>query len=61
MQTKDINEQIKWAQINNDVLRSLENPRMAYWVAVGICVAMIACAVIGVGYVCTTGQGTLDL
>src|SRR3569623_632826 len=61
MQTKDINEDIKWAQINKDVLRSIENPRPAYWVAVAVCVAMIACAVTAVAYVYTVGQGVLDL
>lgn len=61
MQTKDINEQIKWAQINKDVLSSMENPRMAYWVAVAVCIAMIACAAASVAYVYTTGQGVLDL
>src|SRR3569623_1404412 len=61
MQTKDINEDIKWAQINKAVLRSIENPRLAYWVAVAVCVAMIACAVTAVAYVYTTGQGVLDL
>lgn len=61
MQTKDINEDIKWAQINKDVLRSMENPRPAYWVAVGVCLAMIACAVMAVAYVYVDGQGVLDL
>jgi len=61
MQTKDINEQIKWAQINKDVLTSLENPRMAYWVAVGICVAMIACAVVAEVYQYQMGIGVAAL
>ena len=43
---KDINEQIKWAQINADVLRSMENPRKAYWITFFICIAMVACAVV---------------
>ena len=29
---KDINEEISWAQINEDVLSSLERPRPLYWV-----------------------------
>jgi hypothetical protein len=29
---KDINEDIAWAQINEDVLRSLERPRPLFWV-----------------------------
>lgn len=61
MQTKDINEQIKWAQINKDVLRSLENPRMGYWVAVGVCLAMISCAVVAEIYQYRIGIGTADL
>ena len=43
---KDINEQIAWAKINTDVLKSMENPRPAYWVTLGVCFAMIACAVV---------------
>ena len=42
MQTKDINEDIKWAQINKDVLRSMENPRMGYWIAVAVSLCMLA-------------------
>ena len=61
METKDINEQIKWAKINKDVLRSLENPRMAYWVAIGVCLAMLACAVVAEIYQYQTGIGTADL
>ena len=37
---KDINEEIKWAQINTDILHSLQNPRMAYWVAVAACMSL---------------------
>jgi len=29
---KDIDEDIHWAQINEDVLRSLERPRPLFWV-----------------------------
>jgi Ni/Fe-hydrogenase subunit HybB-like protein len=32
VKAKDINEDIAWAQINEDVLRSLERPRPLYWV-----------------------------
>ena len=31
---KDISEDIAWAKINKDVLKSLENPRKLYWVIV---------------------------
>lgn len=46
MREQDINVDIKWAQINKDVLRSMENPRIGYWVAVAVCIAMVACAVV---------------
>jgi len=29
---KDINDEITWAQINEDVLSSMERPRALYWV-----------------------------
>lgn len=41
-QTKDINEDIRWAKINEDVLRSMENPRMGYWVSVAVCLGLLA-------------------
>ncbi|RMH21237.1 MAG: polysulfide reductase, partial [Gammaproteobacteria bacterium] len=59
--TKDIDEQIKWAKINKDVLRSLENPRMGYWVNVVVCLAMISCAVAGEIYQYRTGLGPTNL
>ncbi len=58
---KDINEQIKWAQINKDVLRSLENPRKAYWVALFICVAMFSCAIVAEIYQYNVGMGPTNL
>ncbi|NOX43279.1 MAG: polysulfide reductase NrfD [Gammaproteobacteria bacterium] len=58
---KDINEQIKWAQINTDVLRSLENPRKAYWVALFICFAMFSCAVVAEVYQYQVGLGPTNL
>ncbi len=58
---KDINEQIKWAQINKDVLRSLENPRKAYWVALFICVAMFSCAIVAEIYQYKVGMGPTNL
>lgn len=61
MQTKDINEDIKWAQINADVLRSMENPRKAYWVAVAVCLAMISCAVVAEIYQYRVGMGVANL
>lgn len=40
-QEKDINEDIRWAKINEDVLRSMENPRMGYWVSVAVCLGLL--------------------
>ena len=58
---RDINEDIKWAQINKDVLRSMENPRMGYWVSVIACLAMIACAVAAEIYQYQHGMGYANL
>ncbi len=58
---KDINEQIKWAQINADVLRSMENPRKAYWITFFICIAMVACAVVAEIYQYKVGLGVTNL
>jgi molybdopterin-containing oxidoreductase family membrane subunit len=58
---KDINEEIKWAQINTDILQSLQNPRKAYWLAVAVCIAMLACAVVAEVYQYQTGLGVADL
>jgi len=58
---KDINEQIKWAKINTDVLRSLENPRKAYWVALFICIAMFSCAIVAEVYQYQVGMGPTNL
>jgi len=61
MQTKDINENIAWAKINEDVLRSMENPRMGYWVALACCIAMIMCAVLAEIYQYQEGMGPSNL
>jgi len=37
---KDIREDIAWAQINRDVLKSLERPRATYWLLFALCFAM---------------------
>ena len=42
---KDIREDIAWAKINKDVLKSLENPRPLYWVILFIAIAMVGVAV----------------
>ena len=61
MQTKDINENIAWAKINEDVLRSMENPRIGYWIAVACCVAMVMCAVAAEIYQYQVGMGPANL
>jgi molybdopterin-containing oxidoreductase family membrane subunit len=48
---KDIREDIAWAQINNDVLKSLENPRKLFWV-----ILLVAIATFGVGVGCEVYQ-----
>ena len=58
---KDINEQIAWAKINTDVLKSMENPRPAYWVTLFVCLAMVACAVVAEYIQYTVGMGTANL
>jgi len=58
---KDINEQIAWAKINTDVLRSMENPRPAYWVTVAVCLAMISVAVFAEYIQYTMGMGYANL
>ncbi|WP_455222595.1 NrfD/PsrC family molybdoenzyme membrane anchor subunit, partial [Kaarinaea lacus] len=58
---KDINEQIAWAKINEDVLRSMENPRKAYWLAVLICILMLACAAFAEYIQYSTGMGPANL
>jgi Ni/Fe-hydrogenase subunit HybB-like protein len=58
---KDINEQIAWAKINADVLRSMKNPRKAYWVTLGMCFAMLSCAVYAELYQYFVGMGPSNL
>ena len=48
---KDIREDIAWAKINGDVLKSLENPRKLYWVII-----FLALAAFGVGVGCEIYQ-----
>jgi Ni/Fe-hydrogenase subunit HybB-like protein len=48
---KDIREDIAWAKINKDVLKSLENPRKLFWV-----ILLIAIAVVGVAVGCEVYQ-----
>ncbi len=58
---KDIREDIAWAQINKDVLKSLERPRMLFWV---IFIASLALFMVGVSceiYQYQTGMGVANL
>jgi len=59
--SKDINEDIHWAKINEDVLRSMENPRMGYWIAVGVSLFLLSFAVIAEIYQYNTGMGPSNL
>jgi len=56
-----IDESIKWAEINADVLRSLETPRKAYWVTLAICVIMLFCGIAAETYQYNVGMGTAHL
>ena len=53
---KDIREDIAWAQINKDVLKSLENPRKLYWV-----ILFVAIATVGVAVGCEVYQYNIGL
>jgi len=58
---KDIREDIAWAQINKDVLKSLERPRMLFWV---IFIASLALFMVGVAceiYQYQTGIGVANM
>jgi molybdopterin-containing oxidoreductase family membrane subunit len=54
---KDISEDIAWAKINKDVLKSLENPRKLYWVILVVAIAMVGVAVGCEIYQYNTGMG----
>jgi len=58
---KDIREDIAWAQINRDVLRSLERPRATYWALFALAFCMF---LVGVGceyYQYNTGLGVSSM
>ncbi len=59
--SKDINEDIRWAKINEDVLRSMENPRKGYWMAVAGCLILLAFAVVAEIYQYNVGMGPANL
>ncbi len=54
---KDIREDIAWAQINKDVLKSIETPRKLFWVIILIALAMLGVAVGSEVYQYQTGMG----
>jgi len=54
---KDIREDIAWAQINKDVLKSIETPRKMFWVIIFIALLMISVAVGSEVYQYQTGMG----
>ncbi len=54
---KDIREDIAWAQINTDVLRTLDTPRRSYWISIIVCLALLALAVGAEAYQYFTGMG----
>ncbi len=54
---KDIREDIAWAQINTDILRSMQNPRMGYWITVFVCLGLLALMVAAEIFQYTTGMG----
>ena len=58
---KAIDEEIKWAKINEDVLRHMETPRKAYWVAFGACFLMFLVAAVAEVYQYRYGLGVADL
>lgn len=60
-QEKDINEDIRWAKINEDVLRSMENPRIGYWIAVAVCLGLLSLAVIAEIWQYKHGMGEANL
>ncbi len=58
--TQDIREDLAWAQINQDVLKSLEAPRKLYWVIIFIALAMIGVAMGCWIYQYRTGMGVAN-
>ena len=61
IQDKIIDENLKWTQINHDVLRTLDNPGKLWWTTFAVCVAMIGCAVAAEIYQYRMGMGSAGL
>jgi molybdopterin-containing oxidoreductase family membrane subunit len=60
-QVKDIDEDIAWAKINKDVLRSMENPHLMYWVIFLAALALFSFGVYCEIYQYQNGLGEADL
>jgi len=54
---KDIREDIAWAQINRDVLKSLERPRLTYWVLFFGCLMLFLSGLACEAYQYNRGMG----
>ncbi|MDH5544060.1 MAG: polysulfide reductase NrfD [Gammaproteobacteria bacterium] len=61
IQDKIIDENLKWTQINHDVLRTLTAPGKLWWTTFAVCVAMISCAVAAEIYQYKYGMGSAGL
>jgi molybdopterin-containing oxidoreductase family membrane subunit len=48
---------IEWAKINKDVLVSLESPRFAFWLVLGVCALLVSCGVAAEIYQYNEGLG----
>jgi molybdopterin-containing oxidoreductase family membrane subunit len=57
----DIRSDIAWAQVNADVLHSMEAPRRIYWVLVGTCIALIVVAIVAYSFQFRLGLGVAGL
>ncbi len=61
IQDKIIDENLKWSQINQDVIRSMQAPGKAYWITFAVCVAMFLTAVAAEIYQYKVGMGAAGL
>lgn len=61
IQDKIIDENLKWSQINDDLIRTLNAPGPKWWITFAVCVAMIACAVAAEIYQYRVGMGAAGL
>jgi len=58
---KVLDENLKWTQINEDVIRSMQNPRRSYWISVAVCLSMFFCAILAEIYQYKMGMGGAGL